>query len=277
LIVEHTNEVQYPLHTTPYGNGAPHEAHASGVSWPAIIAGAFATASLALILLSLGSGLGLSSISVWSNEGITASALGIGTILWLIFAEIASSAMGGYLAGRLRIKWPSTHTDEVYFRDTAHGFLAWSVALVVTAAFLGSAATSLVGSSLSSAQSKNGMAQSDGPNAYFVDSLFRGAPAKVEAGKHTEASVIFTNALKLGALPVNDKGYLDQMVSSDTGMSQTEADQRVTQTFAAAQQATETTRKAIAHTLLWAFISLLIGALALAWQLPLAVANATTS
>jgi len=258
--MEHANEVQYPLHTAPYGNGAPHEAQASGVSWPAIIAGAFATASLALILLSLGSGLGLSSISVWSNEGITASALGAGTILWLIFAEIASSAMGGYLAGRLRIKWPSTHTDEVYFRDTAHGFLAWSVALVVTAAFLGSAATSLVGSSLSSAQSKNGVAQSEGPNAYFVDSLFRGAPAKGEAGKHTEASVIFANALKLGALPANDKGYLNQMVSSDTGMSQTEADQRVTQTFAAAQQDAETARKAIAHTLLWAFISLLIGA-----------------
>jgi hypothetical protein len=258
--VEHANEVQSAAHTAPYGNEVPHEAHASGVSWPAIIAGAFATASLALILLSLGSGLGLSSISVWSNEGITASALGTGTILWLIFAEIASSAMGGYLAGRLRIKWPSTHTDEVYFRDTAHGFLAWSVALVVTAAFLGSAATSLVGSSLSSAQSKNGVAQSEGPNAYFVDSLFRGTPTKLEAGKHTEAGVIFANALKLGVLPVNDKGYLDQLVSSETSMSETEADQRVTQTFAAAQQAAETARKAIAHTLLWAFISLLIGA-----------------
>jgi hypothetical protein len=83
------------------------------------------------------------------------------TVLWLIVMQIISSSMGGYLAGRLRTKWANIHTDEVYFRDTAHGFLAWAVALVITAAFLASAATSMVGSAAPSS------APGDGPRRIF--------------------------------------------------------------------------------------------------------------
>jgi|SRR5665213_1018598 len=258
-------ETPYAGHIAPYGASTHNEAHSSGVSWSAVIAGAFVTAALALILLSLGSGLGLSSVSLWSNEGISSSTFGTAAILWLIFMEIVSASMGGYLAGRLRTKWATIHSDEVYFRDTAHGFLAWSVALVITAAFLASAATSLVGSSLGSGQaSKSGsVVQSEGPNAYFVDSLFRGDSGKTDgltAPRRAEAAVIFGHAFKVGGIPASDQNYLDQLVSSDTGMSQPNADKRVTQTFADAQQAAETARKAVAHTLLWGFISLLIGA-----------------
>ena len=115
------------------------DAGSSGVSWSAILAGAAAAAALSLILLVLGTGLGLSSMSPWSNQGASASAVGVSTILWLTFTQLAASGMGGYLAGRLRTKWASVHTDEVYFRDTAHGFLAWAVATIVTAAALSSA------------------------------------------------------------------------------------------------------------------------------------------
>lgn len=76
--------------------------------------------------------------------------------------------MGGYLAGRLRTKWTGVHNDEVYFRDTAHGFLSWSVALVVTAAFLASAATALTGSP-SDASKAMADIQLNGANAYFLD------------------------------------------------------------------------------------------------------------
>src|SRR6202790_4808029 len=128
-------------------NFARNEAHSSGVSWAAVIAGAFVAASLSLILLALGTGLGLSSVSPWSNVGASASTVGKAAIFWLIIMQIVASAMGGYLGGRLRTKWVNVHTDEVYFRDTAHGFLVWAVALVITAGFLASAATSLVGRS----------------------------------------------------------------------------------------------------------------------------------
>lgn len=109
---------------------------ASAVSWGAIVAGGVATAALSLILLMLGTGLGLSSVSPWAHNGVSAATFGVSTILWVTLPQLVACAMGGYLAGRLRTKWVAVHTDEVYFRDTAHGFLAWAVASLATAALL---------------------------------------------------------------------------------------------------------------------------------------------
>jgi hypothetical protein len=102
-----------------------HEAYLSGISWPAVIAGAFVTAALWLILLALGTGASLSSLSPCSNAGASASTVKAAAIAWLIIIQIIASGMGGYLAGRLRTKWATIHTDEVHFRDTAHGFIVW--------------------------------------------------------------------------------------------------------------------------------------------------------
>src|SRR6202167_5714050 len=151
---------------------ARNEAHSSGVSWAAVIAGAFVAAALSLILLALGTGMGLSSVSPWSNTGASASTIGKAGIVWLIIIQIIASAMGGYLAGRLRTKWATIHTDEVYFRDTAHGFLVWAVGLVVTASFLASAATAMIGGAAQGATAasvSNGQegARGNDPNAYF--------------------------------------------------------------------------------------------------------------
>jgi hypothetical protein len=258
----------YPRPTSSSSIG--NEANASGVSWSAVIAGGFVAAALALILLALGTGLGLSSVSFWSNTGASASSIGKAAIAWLILMEIMSSSMGGWLAGRLRTKWASIHTDEVYFRDTAHGFLAWCVALVVSAAFLGSAATSMVGSSMSSGDRPGAVmsSQSEGsefaPDAYFVDSLFRSNRGKSENGSDVstrrEAGIILTTALQHGELSPSDKTYLAGIVANDTGLSQSDADNRVANVFASAKQAAETARKATAHALLWIFLALLIGA-----------------
>src|SRR5450755_2790207 len=122
------------------------EAYSSGVSWGAVVGGAFVAAAFYLILLALGAGFGLSAVSPWSNVGVSASTLGTATIVWLILTEIIANALGGYMTGRLRTKWALIHTDEVYFRDTANGFLAWAVALVFSATLLASAAASMAGS-----------------------------------------------------------------------------------------------------------------------------------
>src|SRR5580658_2022650 len=124
---------------------ANRESHTSGVAWGAVIGGAFVIAALYLILLALGAGLGLSAISPWSNVGVSASSAGTLAIVWLIFIEVIASALGGYLTGRLRTKWTIIHTDEVYFRDTANGFLAWAVALLISVIFLTTAAGFMVG------------------------------------------------------------------------------------------------------------------------------------
>ncbi|MEO7243105.1 MAG: hypothetical protein ABIW85_09355, partial [Variovorax sp.] len=116
----------------------------SGVSWAAIFAGALAAAVLSLVLLLLGSGLGLSAVSPWANDGVSATTFGVGTIVWLTLTALAASGLGGYMAGRLRTKWAGLHTHEVYFRDTAHGFLAWALSTLISAALLSSAIGSIV-------------------------------------------------------------------------------------------------------------------------------------
>jgi hypothetical protein len=247
-----------------------NEAPSSGVSWTAVLAGAFAAAALSLTLLALGTGIGLSSVSPWLNAGASASAIGIGAIVWLIVTQIIAATMGGYLAGRLRTKWVNIHTDEVYFRDTAHGFLVWAVGLVITAAFLASAATSLVGGGAQVGAITSGKATSDqvdgqvsDPNEYFINTLFRSdrpVPDSNDASMRAEAGNIFAYALRQKDIPAPDKTYLARLVAARTGISQTDAEQRVSEVLAQARQAADTARKAVAHTLYWTFLALLIGA-----------------
>src|SRR6202521_42160 len=166
-------------HTSVIETSGRNEAHSSGVSWAAVIAGAFVVAALSLALLALGTGIGFSTVSPWANTGASASALEWTAIGWLVLMQLIASSLGGYLAGRLRTKWVNVHTHEVYFRDTAHGFLVWAVGLVITAAFLTPAATSMIGGAAragatavdppESAQSGGSL----GPNGYLVDRLLR--------------------------------------------------------------------------------------------------------
>jgi hypothetical protein len=117
----------------------------SAVSWAAIFAGAIAAAALSLILLVLGTGLGLTVVTPWTAQVPSETAMSWQTIAWITFTAFAASALGGYIAGRLRVRWPSAQLDEVYFRDTAHGFLAWAVATLLTAGVLTGAIGSILG------------------------------------------------------------------------------------------------------------------------------------
>src|SRR3984893_9786916 len=159
-------------------NFGPDDSNSSGVSWGAVIAGAFVAAALSLSLLALGAGIGFSAVSPWANIGASATAIGWTAIVWLVLMQIISSSLGGYLAGRLRTKWVRVHTHEVYFRDTANGFLVWAVSLVLAAAFLTSAASSMIGGAArtgageASAASQRGN-EAASTNGYFVDALLR--------------------------------------------------------------------------------------------------------
>jgi hypothetical protein len=240
-----------------------NEAYSSGVSWAAVIAGAVVAAALSLILVALGTGVGLSSVSPWSNAGASASRVGFGVIIWLIFMQIIAASTGGYLAGRLRTKWVDVHTHEVYFRDTATGFLVWALGLVITVAFLASAATSMVSGTaqVSTTQSNGGAAT--GPNEYFVDSLLRSnppSPEKIDASVRGEAGRTFSHALGEGDAAAADKTYLAELVAAKTGISRTDADRRVSEVLEQAREATDTARKAVAHSMYWMFLALLIGA-----------------
>jgi hypothetical protein len=236
-----------------------------------VFAGAFAAAALSLILLALGAGAGLSSISPFSSTGASATTVGVGALLFLCITEIISSGVGGYLAGRLRTKWVDLHTDEVYFRDTAHGFLAWCVALVMSAAFLGAAATGMVGSSVNvnaRAASNSGSATAGNAaleaNRYYIDSMFRGGRAAANADEDVykaEAASVFAHAIaNHTSLAPDDRNYVASLVVVTTGVGRAEAETRVTSAFDRDLAAIDQARKSVAHSLYWLFVALLLGA-----------------
>jgi hypothetical protein len=161
----------------------------------------------------LGAGLGLTSVSPWENHGLQAGTVGIAAIAWLAFTQIVASGMGGYLAGRLRTKWADTHVDEIFFRDTAHGFLTWAVASLVSAALLTTSVGAIIGGSAKvigsaaggvAATSVNGVANmagrasgsSDSSMGYFIHSLFRTTPTgnNAQPGTSPTPDPMSTNA-----------------------------------------------------------------------------------
>jgi hypothetical protein len=249
---------------------AQEEAQASGVSWDAIVAGGTATSALSLLLLALGAGLGFSSVSPWSNSGVSAHTFNIGAGLYLIVMAMVASTIGGYLAGRLRTKWVGVHTHEVFFRDTAHGFLAWAFAAVLSAAFLASAASHLAtGASAGLGQAAGTAANQslvDGvPMNNFVDTLFRADPAAnrppMDPAARGEILRIVTVGLRDGGeLAAADRAYVAQVVAARTGLSQADAEKRVTDVIVQAKTALDDARSAAAHLSLWLTASLLIGA-----------------
>ena len=244
--------------TSVYDSGAGAvEDSRSGVSWSAVLAGASVAAALSFSLMILGAGIGLSAVSPWPTSGLTAARLAPGALAWIALVQALSCALGGYLAGRLRTKWVSTHTHEVFFRDTAHGFLVWAVGLVISAFFLSSLVLSI------SKDAGNG--NNEGRSSYYVDSLFRaGANPSVPDGKEaavrTEAREIMAMALLEPGLRADDRSYLTSIVAARTGLTQPEAQARVDATMKAYREAADTARKAVAHSLYWLFAALLIGA-----------------
>jgi hypothetical protein len=154
----------------------------SGVSWPAIAAGAVASAALALLLIAFGAGLGLSAISPWSDSGVSSTTFSVGTGIYLIIVAVMSSAIGGYLSGRLRTKWVGIHSNEVFFRDSAHGFLAWAFATLISATALASTTAYLANGAVAGIAGGSAQAvRSINPSQIYVDKLFRPAPAAATA------------------------------------------------------------------------------------------------
>jgi hypothetical protein len=259
------------------------------VSWGAVFAGAAGAAALSLVLFVLGTGLGLAVVSPWSQEGISGTAATVSTIVWVTVVQLLASVLGGYLAGRLRSRWVTVHTNEVFFRDTAHGFLAWAVSTLLMATLMSSAlgavistgakaGSAVVGAAATAAAGTaaagNAAAGQDESTGYFVDSLFRGAPGNaqpVSTDRIPEATRIFANGLKTGELSPADTQYLGQLVAANTGLSQADAERRVSDTFtrldntvreatAKAKQVADEARKASAWLALWLVVSLFIGA-----------------
>jgi hypothetical protein len=251
------------------------------MTWGPIFGGAAAAIGVTLILLLLGSGVGLTMVSPWSGQSSSLGTVGVTAAIWLVVVQWLSSGLGGYITGRLRTKWAAVHTDEVFFRDTAHGFISWALATIFVAGFLASSLTSLAGAgaqAVGSAATAAGTAASstasaaDLPTAYFTDALLR--PEQARAGATSddtaataEVSRILLNGAAAGQIPDDDKAYLATIVSARTGLSEADARTRVDSVLkriddakVAAQKAADEARKAASTTALLGALSLLIGA-----------------
>jgi hypothetical protein len=262
----------------------------SGVVWSAIFGGAAAGAALSLVLLALGSGFGLASVSAWANTGVSLTTFTWITAAWLIVVQWVSSGIGGYITGRLRVGWAGLHTHEVFFRDTANGFLSWATGVVIVTVFLASAMASLLGGATDIAASgaagaAQGATQSAAatggseiqsgaadPTGYLIDTLFRSdhaSPANGQAGQdpNAEARRILAMGVQRGDLPAADRTYLAQLVAARTGISQPDAEKRVDDVVAQekaaeikARAAAEKARKAASALSIFTGLAMLIGA-----------------
>lgn len=267
--------------------GGTGESLVSAVSWAAVIAGAFVAAALSLVLLVAGSGLGFASLSPWNDAGATAKAVGIAAVIWLIVVQVISSGLGGYIAGRLRTKWVDTHSDEVYFRDTAHGFLVWAVGAVIALLMVSSIASSLIGGAAkvaggavagagaAAASTVGAVANGNQPSTdYLVDTLFRADQPSATgnpADSRAEVGRIFAASIGKGDMSAEDRTYVAKVVAQQTGVDQATAEKRVNDlvddTKANAEKAKQTAleaadaaRRGAALFALWALVSLLAGA-----------------
>jgi hypothetical protein len=239
----------------------------SGVSWPAVAAGAVVMCALTLVLLAFGTGLGLSMVSPWAGSGVSATTFKIGTGLYLIVIAMLASSIGGYIAGRLRSRWIGVHSDEVYFRDTAHGFIAWAFASVLGAVLLASPASSLIGGAASGAtQAATSAVSRAGPMDGYVDTLLRSdSPAAQNAGNAQDARGemvrLFTSSFRSGSeLKPADREYVAKVVAARTGLSQADADKRVNEVVTQVKADLDAARKASAQLAFWFTASLLLGA-----------------
>ena len=246
------------------------EPSVAGVSWPAVAAGAVVSCALTVVLIAFGIGLGLSVVSPWSGAGISASTFKIGTGLYLIVIAMLSSSIGGYIAGRLRTRWIGVHSDEVYFRDTAHGFIAWAFASILGAVLLASPVSSLIGGGSSAAvQGTASAGRSSGPMDGYVDTLLRSDTPASQQGNaqgntnesRGELSRLFVSSFRNGTeLKPADRDYVSKVVAARTGLSQADADKRVSEVVTQAKTNLDAARRATAQLAFWLTASLLVGA-----------------
>lgn len=259
--------------TTAPGPLVSNESSLSAVSWAAIFAGAVAAVALTVVLTSLGTGLGLTTVSAWPNAGATATTFTISAGIGLIAVQWLSSALGGFVTGRLRTKWTGLHTLEVFFRDTAHGFLSWALATIIGTVLLAAAASSIVGGGVRAAATGGAggaQAATSGVSGYAVDGLFRSDHVDASSSDQdvaAQATRILANGVRTGDVPPADRSYLSQLVAAKTGLSPADAQKRVDDTIAGTkeaqtevQQAADAARKATATFAIFTGLSLLIGA-----------------
>lgn len=259
--------MQEPLahSSTPLGTAGA----ISNIHWGAALAGALAAAAVWLVLEGFGLGIGLSIASPapsWRNASVGLALL---SGIWILLMSIASFAVGGYIAGRVRARMAPAGVDEVEFRDGIQGLLAWAIAVLIGALMLLAMARTLAPAFAEREGGAPSASAAGGGEprfvSYEVDRLFRadrrteGADlARGEAGRLLMASVETRN------FTPDDRSYLVRLVTARTGLAGPDAERRVDAVVAQTREKANRARRSAVVVAFMTAASLLIGAV-IAW------------
>jgi hypothetical protein len=267
----------------------------SYMQWGPVFAGAIGASAISFLLLTFGGAIGLSITSPWPEASAPAWAIILAVGWWSVMVQIGSLFAGGYLAGRMRAPRADATANEVQFRDGAHGFVVWAVAVVFSAllfAYAGSSALGTAAKAVSTVgagaiSSNAGAALSTAPADYAADLLLRPQPGAVvsansnlgnngatAADLRSEVYRIFAATIKNRELTAQDRDYLVQVVAARGGTSQDEARQRVDRAIAALQQMENDVRTAAEKARKAALIAGFVTAASLLISLAAAVGGA---
>lgn len=102
----------------------------SNVEWGAVFAGAAIATAFGLVLLTFGAALGLSVTSPYREEGMSPLGFAIAAGLYLLWVQLMSFYLGGYVTGRLRTRLGGVSEHEIDVRDGLHGLIMWAVGVI---------------------------------------------------------------------------------------------------------------------------------------------------
>jgi len=233
----------------------------SYVDWPAVLAGGVVAVAVAAIFAAFGAALGLSTISAEPGEG-SFNVMLIVTAVWIVVSLVASYLTGGYIAGRMRRRVDQAGADEVTVRDGINGLVVWGLGILTSVLLLSSVVStrrSAVGSGAGAVATTvgsavggmvEGAATAAGalvpeaavadPMAYVGNTLLR--PAQVVAGTGSaeetarQTASILGNVAMTGEISEAERSYLVSAVIEATGATPAQANLRVDEAIAMAQQ-----------------------------------------
>lgn len=253
-------------------------APSSFVEWGPVLAGAVLASALSFVLLTFGTAIGLSATSPWAGSGMSAKMLASLAVFWTMVQQIGAFMAGGYIAGRMRTRWQDTPQHEVEFRDGLHGGLVWAVGIVIGAMlfFAAAGAVARTGTEIAGKAAISVAGSATNPMDTVLDAMLRpAAPQAPAAGAQPPAAAaraasqpqessravmtrIIASSVASGTLTAENKTYLAQLVSQQTGLSQQEAEARVNSAITAARETADKARRAGILTGLVTAISLIV-------------------
>lgn len=234
-------EAPPPPASAPIGAPVP-VTDGSYVDWPAIIAGAVLAAAISLVLLTFGSAIGFSMTGPFGREGVAPFWIAVTLAIWVLWVQISSYMIGGYVAGRMRRRVNDATEHESDVRDGIHGLMVWAAGVAISALFalgglggLANMAGQVTGAALGAADGA-GEAIAGDPFDTAVDLLLRtDQPDAQTEGARAEAARILIAGVTGDGVSEADRDYLATVVAARTTLSQGDAEARVDEVIAQAE------------------------------------------